>query len=478
MRFSIGMFLLMVTFCSSAQEDLSSIKKNLDFKNGLDNWTISETFPTKVITGKQGAKTENTVHIKNDSVKYIGYFTQEVDLEFDKLMLLEIKGRIQAELSDSNATVALFAYTKEGEKWIQYQPTYHPSKSSVDQWTEFSTEIWLHSRADLLGFGAFLEGKGTMFIDYLDMVVKETESCKNTSHLDFRKECLSQILQHSLFKADLDSLALSADWDHLRGCDTSKAALDESLDLLLKSVDSHSFYLNTEKVQDWENTGSDPDANIAMTTGKAIDPSIAYLDMPFLMSGDSITQTLFADSMQNLIESLDHPGLEGWVLDLRNNGGGNCWPMLAGIGPILGEGTSGYFEEDGNFQAWIYSNGVAAQDTSVQTTISRSPYLPFTQNPKVAVLVSNRTGSSGEIVALAFKNRENAKLFGSKTAMYTTGNNNFTMSDGSMIFLATSIYCDRLKNLYPEGIEPDIAIETTGEEDVVLRAALEWLKAK
>lgn len=33
----------------------------------------------------------------------------------------------------------------------------------------------------------------------------------------------------------------------------------------------------------------------------------------------------------------------GWIVDLRGNGGGNMWPMLAGIGPLLGTEEPGSF---------------------------------------------------------------------------------------------------------------------------------------
>jgi C-terminal processing protease CtpA/Prc len=36
---------------------------------------------------------------------------------------------------------------------------------------------------------------------------------------------------------------------------------------------------------------------------------------------------------------MDQGNLAGWIVDLRNNGGGNMWPMLTGIGSILGEGV-------------------------------------------------------------------------------------------------------------------------------------------
>jgi len=39
--------------------------------------------------------------------------------------------------------------------------------------------------------------------------------------------------------------------------------------------------------------------------------------------------------------SADRDDLIGWIVDLRGNGGGNMWPMLAGVGPVLGEGVVG-----------------------------------------------------------------------------------------------------------------------------------------
>jgi hypothetical protein len=53
--------------------------------------------------------------------------------------------------------------------------------------------------------------------------------------------------------------------------------------------------------------------------------------------------TRFAVQTQELICSLDqvHPG--GWIVDLRGNSGGDMWPMVAGLGPIIGDGVLGAF---------------------------------------------------------------------------------------------------------------------------------------
>ena len=65
---------------------------------------------------------------------------------------------------------------------------------------------------------------------------------------------------------------------------------------------------------------------------------IPLLVLPLLMM-----QFLLPQQIQDQIKIMDHPYNIGWIVDLRGNGGGNMWPMLAGIGPILGEGIAGYF---------------------------------------------------------------------------------------------------------------------------------------
>jgi len=46
----------------------------------------------------------------------------------------------------------------------------------------------------------------------------------------------------------------------------------------------------------------------------------------------------FETRLHRIIAELDASHPAGWIVDLRGNVGGNMWPMLAGIGPVLGEG--------------------------------------------------------------------------------------------------------------------------------------------
>jgi hypothetical protein len=46
-------------------------------------------------------------------------------------------------------------------------------------------------------------------------------------------------------------------------------------------------------------------------------------------------------------------------VDLRGNGGGNMWPMLAGVGPVLGEGIVGWIVYNNREYEREYGNGSA-----------------------------------------------------------------------------------------------------------------------
>src|SRR4051794_21904980 len=72
-------------------------------------------------------------------------------------------------------------------------------------------------------------------------------------------------------------------------------------------------------------------------------PDIGYVRVSAFSSATPGADRAFADGIQDQIRGADRPGLAGWIVDVRGNGGGNMWPMVAGVGPVLGEGIAGYF---------------------------------------------------------------------------------------------------------------------------------------
>jgi C-terminal processing protease CtpA/Prc len=190
-------------------------------------------------------------------------------------------------------------------------------------------------------------------------------------------------------------------------------------------------------------------------------------------SGVGAQATAFANALHRTIAAADRDGLAGWIVDLRGNTGGNMWPMLAGVGPILGEGLAGYFiDPDGAESWWEYRDGASWNDAELLQRVD-APYRLRREAPKVAVLIDNGTVSSGEAVLIAFQRRPDTRSFGTATCGRSTANMEYKLSDGASLFLSVAIMADRSKFPYGAQVLPDEEILDPLE---VERRAVAWLQ--
>jgi len=187
-----------------------------------------------------------------------------------------------------------------------------------------------------------------------------------------------------------------------------------------------------------------------------------------------LSRSQLAEAILVDIRAQDHDGLVGWVVDLRSNSGGDVWPMLAGIGVLLGESVAGYVVPPVGLNIdWSYSAGAARSDG--QAVVSVANPLPLrAPNPRVAVLLDNAVASSGEMIAIAFRGRRDTRSFGHATCGYTTANDTFPLFDGSRLFVAVAHVADRLHILYSGAVPVD---EEIADPSGVVARAIEWLRA-
>ncbi len=189
-------------------------------------------------------------------------------------------------------------------------------------------------------------------------------------------------------------------------------------------------------------------------------------------SGTVAEGQVFSKEIQAQIKSQDNANIVGWIVDLSDNQGGNMWPMLAGIGPVLGEGISGYFiDADGVETGWAYEDG-ASLSAGVAVANVTDPYELLVPNPKVAVLLNNGIASSGEVMAISFIGRANTRSFGSPTCGLSTSNSMFILGGGHTLYLTTGYLADRNKNKYGIPIVPDQS-STNGSE---VLDAIDWIQ--
>ncbi|MEU4673287.1 S41 family peptidase [Amycolatopsis sp. NPDC023774] len=165
----------------------------------------------------------------------------------------------------------------------------------------------------------------------------------------------------------------------------------------------------------------------------------------------------------------------GWIVDLRDNGGGDMVPMLTVVAPLLDEGVLGSFKGLDGAASWILRAGRVL----VPGRLAVDPVNPLRlagPRPPVAVLTSARTGSSGEATLIAFRGLARATTFGQATAGFATGNAVFRLSDGAELVVTTVQEMDLAGRVYGNTpIEPDHPLPATATTDEVIAAASAWL---
>ncbi len=198
---------------------------------------------------------------------------------------------------------------------------------------------------------------------------------------------------------------------------------------------------------------------------------------------DASESAEYATNLQRIVARLDQSHPSGWIIDLRGNTGENLWPMLAGIGPVLGEGTRvGESVATQSHFSWSYINGVASEGSGrakSTASVQGAPYR-LIGTPRVAVLIDGTTGFGGEGVAIAFHGRANTRFFGEHTAGFSSIADTALLADGASLTLVTGVQVDRTGKMYFDGIDPDELVPAAArmlpdDQDQVLQQALWWL---
>ncbi|WP_315784847.1 S41 family peptidase [Fischerella sp. JS2] len=294
--------------------------------------------------------------------------------------------------------------------------------------------------------------------------------------LKYLNEVLGIIQAHSINRESVNWELLQTNALHeAKAAQATSDTYDAIRHLLSQIGNKHSFFLTPTQAKELEN---ETVSHNREPEGKLLEKKIGFILLPEFGCINQQQSNQYASLLQDIIRRIDAEEPCGWIVDLRLNHGGNMWPMLAGIGPVLGEGQVGAFvTPEGQKNYWIYKNGQAKMDNKVYAQVEGFPYILSNPNVPVAVLTSQLTVSSGEAIAIAFRGRRNTRSFGENTGGLSTANEDFLLNDGAMLFLTISTYADRFGQLYGDIVVPDqlVTNQSDSEQDDVLYAAVDWL---
>ena len=123
----------------------------------------------------------------------------------------------------------------------------------------------------------------------------------------------------------------------------------------------------------------------------------------------------FADKLHRIVVDLQSQKPQGWIIDLRGNAGGNMWPMLAGIGIVIGEGDLGAFiSADEERVPWFYRAGKAGVRTTdrkeeISSEMNQPPFLFQSCRGSRCCLIAEQAARERRLLFLSLGVRENAR---------------------------------------------------------------------
>jgi len=335
----------------------------------------------------------------------------------------------------------------------------------------------------LLAADAGIAWIDALAIDGASTLERPPPSREAERYIDFALELIER---HSLYRERLDGPAFRrAVLDQARGARTPADAHFAVRYAIGRLGDTHGWLRTADRAAVLERA---PVSNARSgrppiePEGRLLPGGAAYLLVPGFAGGTHAQQVEFAETLEALIRSLGEADACGWIVDLRRNSGGNLWPMLLGLGPLLGDGDSVVaIYPDGRRETAWHRGGTVGLGEFARLRIRGEPYR-VQPAPRVALLTGPETASAGEVLALALHGSGTTRLFGAETAGATTGTRTFVLPDGAELVLAVVTIGDRDGRPQTGPLRPDEPVEPGVPEaplveQPAVRAALDWLAA-
>lgn len=312
------------------------------------------------------------------------------------------------------------------------------------------------------------------------------------SPIDYLNKALTIIQTRGMKSANVDwkstrqkSLELAAG---AKSTSDTYSAINYALSQL---GDNHSFLIgrNGAGTHPYKVSGTKPKIRVRVESKEVLEDDgkrFGFLVVNGLAStNESTAAEKYAKSLQQQIAQTSKKNPYGWIVDLRGNTGGNMWPMIVGVGPLIGEGTLGYFQYTKIAIPWFYERGQSGVEnrSGRHTNFKIQESIADCRNTPVAILIDQATASSGEALTISFRGRPNTIFIGQHTRGLSTNNESIKLADGAVLYLTTSGEADRNHVLYESGIAPDITVEQGDvplgdKSDPCIKAALKWLNTQ
>jgi len=190
---------------------------------------------------------------------------------------------------------------------------------------------------------------------------------------------------------------------------------------------------------------------------------VGYIRIPSLNVWGDMVQITGQDIQHRICGMLDQR-IKGCIVDLRLNTGGNMYPMLSGLYPLLGNNVllhTTFPDSSVQFTWGLQKGNLYAMNNNQEKTMLTELNAPCkpSENMQVMVLVGPVTMSSGQATAVAFVKRNNTLIIGEPTADgYITAKNYYPFGNGIVLNMSSGFISDRENTIYTRLLNPQLWI--------------------
>lgn len=389
-----------------------------------------------------------------------------------------LSGMIRTEGIETSATLVLIVVDENGATLFSDDMIDRVVRGNTD-WMSYAIDVPVLPDAVSVSVGALVIGAGTAWFDRMELEQMPDNDGATT-------EDLLAYVEHALDMLEAQYVAgENIDWDRLRSSARDAAGhaltMSDAHAVLAAAIsrlgDSHASFVRPQSsVAEDSEPGAVGPIEVVQRGERLRLVTVPGIDVDPL----STDAAEYVDGAYRAIEAVDSEQVCGWMVDLRESGGGTMWPRLAALGPILDEGELGSFvgRDPDEIGFWFYRDGEAGVRTgsgdTVRTRSSRDAPRLENVRPPVAVLISPHTASAGEMVAVAFIGRERTRLFGEATFGHASANGTVPLPDGAMLVFPMAYAADRNGTVHFPSVLPDVPVLaelTEGEAE-------QWLLAQ
>jgi hypothetical protein len=267
------------------------------------------------------------------------FFSQRCRVQVDRPTAWRLRAMVKAA---PGVRVALQCQVRSETKLLQTLDSrrWDAAPTGTGAWRQLELTVLLSPAVRYLVFGGSLTGVGQIWFDELHAELIPAETPCAPVVQAYVDSLVSIVRQHSLVR---DSVPWPQTQAALRTLTTGMqtppqayAAAGYLLEVLRRYGDDYSRFVSVTALHDKQ--GPAPGQVDPLPVVKYLGGGIGYVSVPAFNAMNNRREVAFATHLQaqiRLVGTKHH--VVGWIVDLRENKGGNLYPIVAGLGPLLGE---------------------------------------------------------------------------------------------------------------------------------------------